>query len=97
MSLIQSGPVVSEMNQRASPVLSSESVPLIAVEPYVIGKMVGNSTNLNLSKGPLLVGKNCSSLGLSVLEKSGHSGKEPVGMSAGIMANRIPIVESWIE
>ncbi len=77
--------------------LSSESVTLIAVKPQVIRKMVGSLTNLNLSKRPLSVGKNCLSLGLSVLEKSGPSGKEPVGMSAGIMANRIPIVESWIE
>ncbi len=39
--------------------------------------MVGNRTNLNLSKGSLLGGKNASSLGLSVLEKLGPSGKDP--------------------
>ncbi len=59
--------------------------------------MVGNLTNLNLSMGPLLVGKNCLSLGLSVLEKSGPSGKELVGMLAGIMAKRFPIAEMQME
>ncbi len=55
--------------------------------------MVGNLANLNLSKWSLLGGEKSPSLGLSVLEKLGPSGKEPVGMSAGIVANRFPIDE----
>ncbi len=35
--------------------------------------------------------------GLLVLEKLGPSGKEPVGMFAGIMANRFPIAKLLIQ
>ncbi len=52
--------------------------------------MVGNLTNLNLSMGLLLGGKKFPSSGLLVMEKLGPSGKEPIGMSAGIMANKFP-------
>ncbi len=71
--------------------LSPESRPLMAVAPYVMGKMVGNLTNLNISKGSLLVGKNSASSGLSVFVKLGPSGNDPDGIFAGIIANRFPI------
>ncbi len=73
--------------------LSSERFPLITVVPYVIGNMVGNLMNLNLSKGSLLDGKNSASFGLSVFVKFGPSGNEPDGMFAGIITNRLPIAD----
>ncbi len=57
------------------------------------GKIVGNLTKLNLSKGSLLGGKKSPSLGLSVLVKLDPSGKEPNGISAGIMANKFTTAE----
>ncbi len=73
--------------------LSPEMGPLMAVAPYGMGKTVGNLTNLNMSKGLLLVGKNSASSGLSVFVKFGPSGNEPDGMFAGIIANRFPIAD----
>ncbi len=73
--------------------LSPEMGPLKAVAPYGMGKMVGNLTNLNMSKGSLLVGKNSASSGLSVVVKFGPLGNEPVGMFAGIIAKRFPIAD----
>ncbi len=52
--------------------LSLGRFPLIAMEPYMRGEMVGNLTNLNLSMGLLLDGKKFPSLGSSVLEKLDH-------------------------
>ncbi len=59
--------------------------------------MVGNLTNLNLSVGPLSVGKNWLSLGLSALAKLDPTGKEPVGMSARTMAKRFLIAKMRME
>ncbi len=73
--------------------LSPETGPLIAVAPYGMRKTVGNLTNLNMSKGSLLVGKNSASLGLSVFVKFGPSGNKPDGMLAGIIVNRFPIAD----
>ncbi len=55
--------------------------------------MVGNLTNLNLSKGLLLAGKKALSSGLSVLEKLGPLGKGPLGRLAGTITKRYPIRE----
>ncbi len=93
MSLIQSGPDVSEMSWRALPMLLSLMFPLMAVEPKGRGKMFGNLMNLNFSKGLLLVGKKALSLGLSALEKSGPPGKDPNNVAAGTMANKFLIAE----
>ncbi len=93
MSLIKRGPVILEINWRALPMLKSEMFPLMAVEPKGKGEMVGNFMNLNLSEGSLLGGKKASSSGLLVLEKSGPSGKDPVGVPAGTRANNFPIAE----
>ncbi len=76
--------------------LSSEMFPLMAVEPKGREEMVGNLTNLNLSKGLVLGGKKALSLGLLGLEKSGPSRKDPIGVPAGTKANKFPIAEVLI-
>ncbi len=73
--------------------LSSERFPLIAMAPYGMGNTVGNLTNLNISKGSLLVGKNSASSGFSVVVKFGLSGNKPDGVFAGTIANRFPIAD----
>ncbi len=57
MSIPQSGPIVLEMLRKVSPTLLSERLPLMAVVPKGIEKMVGSLTNLKVSMFAQSAGK----------------------------------------